>query len=92
MIADPSHAAGHRELVPALARIGVAAGADGLLVEVHPNPDQAWSDGEQSLDFAEFDAMMTALQPWIELRAMASSEEGLEQGEFALKCPGNGAI
>ena len=40
VIADPSHAAGHRELVPALARIGVAAGADGLLVEVHPNPGQ----------------------------------------------------
>ena len=92
VIADPSHAAGHHELVPALARVGVAAGADGLLVEVHPNPDQAWSDGEQSLDFAEFDAMMTALQPWIELRAMASGEEGLEQGEFALKCTGDGAI
>ena len=40
VIADPSHAAGHRELVPALARIAVAAGADGLLVEVHPNPGQ----------------------------------------------------
>ncbi len=92
VIADPSHAAGHHELVPALARVGVAAGADGLLVEVHPNPDQAWSDGEQSLDFAEFDAMMTALQPWIELRAMASGEEGLEQREFALKCTGDGAI
>ena len=49
VIADPSHACGHRELVPALARIAVAAGADGLLVEVHPNPDKAWSDGEQSL-------------------------------------------
>ena len=55
VIADPSHACGHRELVPALARIGVAAGADGLIVEVHPDPDKAWSDGEQSLDFAEFD-------------------------------------
>jgi 3-deoxy-7-phosphoheptulonate synthase len=92
VIADPSHAAGHHELVLALARVGVAAGADGLLVEVHPNPDQAWSDGEQSLDFAEFDAMMTALQPWIELRAMASGEEGLEEGEFALKRTGDGAI
>jgi len=92
VIADPSHAAGYRDLVPGLARIAIAAGADGLLVEVHPNPDQAWSDGEQSLDFAEFDAMMTALQPWIELRAMASGEEGLEQGEFALKRTGDGAI
>ena len=69
VIADPSHAAGHRELVPALARIAVAAGADGLLVEVHPNPDKAWSDGEQSLDFAGFDAMMAALDPWISLRS-----------------------
>lgn len=68
VIADPSHAAGHRELVPALARIAVAAGADGLLVEVHPNPDKAWSDGEQSLDFAGFDAMMDSLEPWLELR------------------------
>jgi 3-deoxy-7-phosphoheptulonate synthase len=68
VIADPSHAAGRRDMVPALARIAVAAGADGLLIEVHPNPEQAWSDCEQSLDFAEFDAMMAALSPWIELR------------------------
>jgi 3-deoxy-7-phosphoheptulonate synthase len=68
VIADPSHASGHRDLVPALARIGVAAGADGLIVEVHPDPDKAWSDGEQSLDFAEFDAMMDDLAPWIALR------------------------
>jgi len=70
VIADPSHAAGHRELVPALARIAVAAGSDGLLVEVHPNPDKAWSDGEQSLDFAGFDAMMKGLKPWLALRAL----------------------
>ena len=68
VIADPSHAAGHRELVPALARIAVASGADGLLVEVHPNPEKAWSDGEQSLDFAGFDAMMYGLEPWLEVR------------------------
>jgi 3-deoxy-7-phosphoheptulonate synthase len=67
VIADPSHAAGHRQLVPSLARIGVAAGADGLIVEVHPDPDRAWSDGEQSLDFAEFDTMMADLAPWIAL-------------------------
>ena len=69
VIADPSHAAGHRELVPALARIAVAAAADGMIVEVHPNPDKAWSDGEQSLDFPGFDAMMLGLEPWLELRA-----------------------
>jgi 3-deoxy-7-phosphoheptulonate synthase len=68
VIADPSHAAGHSELVPALARIAVATGADGLLVEVHPNPAKAWSDGEQSLDFAAFDAMMADLNPWLAAR------------------------
>ena len=83
VIADPSHAAGHRDLVPGLARIGIAAGADGLLVEVHPNPEEAWSDGEQSLDFAEFDAMMAALKPWIAMRGMALDEEELEEREFA---------
>ena len=68
VIADPSHAAGHRDLVPALARIAVAAGADGMLVEVHPNPDEAWSDGDQSLDFDGFDEMMADLMPWLALR------------------------
>jgi 3-deoxy-7-phosphoheptulonate synthase len=70
VIADPSHAAGHRDLVPALARIAVVAGADGLLVEVHPNPDKAWSDGVQSLDFAGFDSMMADLSPYLALREM----------------------
>ena len=73
IIADPSHAAGHRELVPALARISVAAGADGLIVEVHPNPDKAWSDGEQSLDFAGFNAMMRELNPWLALRGQTDA-------------------
>ncbi len=51
---DPSHAAGKRALVPALALAGVAAGADGLMIEVHPSPDHALSDGAQSLTFGEF--------------------------------------
>ena len=71
VIADPSHAAGHRELVPALARIAVSADADGLLVEVHPDPDKAWSDGEQSLDFDGFDEMMASLDPYIALHGRA---------------------
>ena len=71
VIADPSHAAGHRDLVPALARIAVAAGADGLLIEVHPDPDHAWSDGEQSLNFAEFNDTMASLDPYIALRGNA---------------------
>jgi len=72
VIADPSHAAGRRELVPALARTAVAVGADGMIVEVHPHPDAAWSDGEQSLSLAEFDGMMAELAPWRELRAPRS--------------------
>jgi 3-deoxy-7-phosphoheptulonate synthase len=58
---DPSHAAGKRALVGALAQAGVAAGADGLMIEVHPNPDQALSDGAQSLAFPQFDALMPRL-------------------------------
>jgi 3-deoxy-7-phosphoheptulonate synthase len=77
VIADPSHAAGHSDLVPALARVAVAAGADGLLVEVHPNPDKAWSDGEQSLDFAGFDDLMADLEPWITLREHERSRRRL---------------
>ena len=73
VIADPSHAAGHRDLVPALARIAVAAGADGLLVEVHPHPDKAWSDGEQSMDFTGFDEMMDGIEPYLSMRGQRSS-------------------
>lgn len=66
VIADPSHAAGRRPLVAPLAYAAVAAGADGLLVEVHPDPERAVSDGEQSLDFAEFEALMKGLRPFVE--------------------------
>ena len=58
VIVDPSHAAGYRELVPDLALAGIAAGADGLMVEVHPEPDRALSDGRQSLTFDAFDALV----------------------------------
>ena len=58
IVADPSHGTGHRDMVIPLARAAVAAGADGLLVEVHPNPDQALSDGAQSLYPAQFVQMM----------------------------------
>jgi 3-deoxy-7-phosphoheptulonate synthase len=68
VIADPSHAAGVRDLVPPLARVAVAAGADGVIVEVHPNPDKAWSDADQTLNFGEFDEMMASLDPYIALR------------------------
>jgi len=61
IIADPSHAAGDRSLVPPLARASVAAGASGLLIEVHPVPDKAWCDGAQSLTPTEFRNLMKDL-------------------------------
>jgi 3-deoxy-7-phosphoheptulonate synthase len=64
---DPSHATGKRSLVPALARAGVAIGADGLVVEVHPCPEKAVSDGAQSLNLAAFREMMRELAPYIRL-------------------------
>jgi len=62
IVVDPSHAAGLRELVPALAAAAVAVGADGLLVEIHPRPDQALSDGRQSLDLPAFAGMMDVVR------------------------------
>ena len=72
IIVDPSHAAGVRALVPILARAAVVVGADGLLVEVHPQPDKAASDGDQSLTFEQFAAMMADLDPYLSLRLDAS--------------------
>jgi 3-deoxy-7-phosphoheptulonate synthase len=71
VIVDPSHAAGVRSLVPVLARAAIVVGADGLLVEVHPCPEQAMSDGDQSLTFGEFRRMMRDLQPYLELQQEA---------------------
>ncbi len=58
IVADPSHGTGHRDMVPPMARAAIAAGADGLLIEVHPNPEQAMSDGAQSLFPEQFERMM----------------------------------
>jgi 3-deoxy-7-phosphoheptulonate synthase len=63
IIADPSHATGKWYLVPPLALAAVAAGADGLLIEVHPNPDLALADGPQSLTFDNFRLLMSQLVP-----------------------------
>ncbi len=63
---DPSHGTGKRAYVPAMALAGLAAGADGLMIEAHPEPDRAMSDGAQSLDFAGLEkllAQLTALAP-----------------------------
>jgi 3-deoxy-7-phosphoheptulonate synthase len=67
VIVDPSHAAGHYSLVPAIAKGAVAAGADGLLIEVHPNPKEALVDGPQSLTPSDFTRLMK------ELRSIAKS-------------------
>ncbi len=69
VILDPSHALGKRDLVPALARAAVAVGADGMIVEVHPRPEEALSDGAQSLTLPQFRAMMRELDPYIRLWA-----------------------
>ncbi len=63
VIADPSHGTGLRALVPPLSRAALAAGADGLMVEVHPDPSQALSDGTQSLTFEDFARLMLELGP-----------------------------
>jgi len=68
IVADPSHATGKWYLVPPLALAAVAAGADGLLIEVHPNPDLALADGPQSLTFDNFRLLMSQILPIAEAR------------------------
>jgi 3-deoxy-7-phosphoheptulonate synthase len=67
VILDPSHATGKRSLVPAVSRAGVAIGADGLILEVHPCPEKAVSDGAQSLTLQGFRDLMRDLAPYIRL-------------------------
>ncbi len=67
VLLDPSHATGKRSLVPALARAGVAIGADGLILEVHPCPEKAFSDGAQSLTLPGFGQLMRDLEPYVAL-------------------------
>jgi 3-deoxy-7-phosphoheptulonate synthase len=62
IVADPSHGVGLREHVPAMARAAVAAGADGLIIEVHPTPDRAASDGAQTLYTEQFDRLMAEIR------------------------------
>ena len=77
VILDPSHAVGKRSLVPPLARAGVAIGADGMIVETHPCPEKAWSDGAQSLTLEQFRKMMKDLAPYIALWKAARMEEAV---------------
>ena len=75
VILDPSHATGKRSLVPAVARAGVAIGADGLIIEAHPAPEKAISDGAQSLELTQFARMMDELKPYIELWKSTRTKE-----------------
>ena len=79
VLVDPSHGTGRAALVPALARAAVAAGADGLIVEVHPNPAEALSDGAQTLNFAAFASMMA------ELRRVAVAVDRVEPARAAAR-------
>lgn len=63
IVVDPSHASGVREYIPSLSAAAIAAGADGLIIEVHPDPTNALSDGPQSLTPNEFEELMNALRP-----------------------------
>lgn len=67
VLVDPSHATGVRAYVEPLAKAAIAAGADGLMIETHPCPEKALSDGPQSLTFPQFDALMSALRPYAQL-------------------------
>jgi 3-deoxy-7-phosphoheptulonate synthase len=62
IVIDPSHGTGRRSLVPAMTKASVAVGADGLILEVHPNPEEAVSDGDQSLDLKQFSDLMNELK------------------------------
>ena len=62
VVIDPSHSTGHRDLVPALARAAVAAGLDGLLVEVHVQPEDAWTDGAETMSIEQFRTLMAELR------------------------------
>ena len=64
VIVDVSHAAGRPDILAPLARASLAAGCDGVMVEVHPCPATALSDSQQQLDFAQFDEFNRALNPW----------------------------
>ncbi len=63
VLVDPSHGTGHWELVGPVSRAAIAAGADGLIIEVHPKPEEAWSDGAQSLKPSRFADLMESLRP-----------------------------
>jgi len=77
VIADPSHGTGKQSLIAAVSRAAVAVGADGLIIEVHPCPERALSDGPQSLDFAAFEKVMRGLSDPLRGIAQPVSRSGV---------------
>ena len=84
VVVDPSHGTGHTNLVPRMAAAAIAAGADGLIVEVHPDPETALSDGYQSLNFAQFDELMTLCR-----RVAEAVGRQIKPNEAAAACGAN---
>ena len=87
VVADPSHGTGLRELVPAMSRAAVAAGADALILEVHPDPDTAVSDGRQSLTLEEFAELMVSLR-----RIAAAVDRSIAEPARAEPCRRDGSV
>lgn len=71
IIVDPSHGTGQAHLVAPMSKAAIACGADGLLIEVHTDPSQAWSDGPQTLDVDQFRSLMQGLKPFAEAAGRA---------------------
>lgn len=67
IIADPSHGTGRRDMIIPMSKAAIAAGADGIIVEIHPKPEEAWSDGPQSLTLEEFEQLAKEIKPFVEL-------------------------
>lgn len=85
VIVDPSHGTGRPDLIPHMSRAAVAVGADGIMVEVHPRPSQAKSDGFQALNFSDLESLATSLQPL--LLAMGKKFVGPERVSFGAGSP-----
>ena len=77
VLADPSHGTGMRSLITPMSKAAAAAGADGLIIEVHPCPERALSDGPQSLDLPAFQELMESLQPQIHADERRCNKSGL---------------
>lgn len=87
VVVDPSHATGRRDLVAPMALAAVGAGADGLMIEVHPDPKRALSDGPQALRPADFVALMADLRRWIPLTGRRLAAGTDERGASARAVP-----